>query len=169
MVMVTVSPSNALLRHTSDLVGLVGSKNRYCLCETCEKNGRGGYGPEGQASGCESDAGASDDDLSDSEPVPTAVGNVNERRTRRGVYAIIQEQDDDSDESDDEEKEGNKPLANASDVAEVDLELGGDFSASGLRSASRRSASRFVRNISMVHILILVSTALSPPSAVVPT
>ena len=68
--------------------------------------------------------------------MPTAVGNVNERRTRRGVYAIIQEQDDDSDESDDEEKEENKPLANASDVAEVDLDLGGD-SSSVLRSTSR--------------------------------
>lgn len=87
--------------------------------------------------------------------MPTAVGNVNERRTRRGVYAIIQEQDDDSDESDDEEKEGNKPLANASDVAEVDLESGGDFSSSALRSASRRSASRFVRIVSVVHILTL--------------
>lgn len=83
----------------------------------------------------------------------TAVGNVNERRTRRGVYAIIQEQDDDSDESEDEEKEGNKPLANASDVAEVDSELGGESSL--LRSASRRSASRFVRNALNVHILTL--------------
>ncbi|KAH0827460.1 hypothetical protein J3R83DRAFT_4148 [Lanmaoa asiatica] len=127
--------------------GYFGSKNRYCLCETCEKSGRGGYSPEGEASGCESDAGASDDDLSDSQPVQTAVGNVNERRTRRGVYAIIQEQDDDSDESDDEEKEGNKPLANASDVAEVDLELGGD-SSSVLRSGSRRSASSSVPPIS---------------------
>lgn len=88
--------------------------------------------------------------------MPTAVGNVNERRTRRGVYAIIQEQDDDSDESDDEEKEGNKPLANASDVAEVDLELGGD-SSSALRSASRGSASRFVSDASIVHILTLSS------------
>ncbi|KAF8135774.1 hypothetical protein EV363DRAFT_808495 [Boletus edulis] len=127
--------------------GYFGSKNRYCLCETCEKNGRGGYGPESEVSGCESDAGASDDNFTDSEPVPTAVGNVNERRTRRGVYAIIQEQDDDSDESDDEEKEGNKPLANASDVAEVDLELGGD-SSSVHRSASRRSASSSVPPIS---------------------
>lgn len=81
--------------------------------------------------------------------MPTAVGNVNERRTRRGVYAIIQEQDDDSDESDDEEKEGNKPLANASDVAEVDLDLSGD-SSSVLRSTSRRSASRFVSNASTI-------------------
>lgn len=92
---------------------------------------------------------------------------MNERRTRRGVYAIIQEQDDDSDESDDEEKEGNKPLANASDVAEVDLEFGGD-SFSALRSTSRRSTSRFVSIVSTVHILTLffVSSALSLLSVV---
>lgn len=155
MVTVTVSSSNLLLRRLMSDSRLVGSKNRYCLCETCEKNSRGGYGPEGEASGCESDAGASDDDLSDSEPVPTAVGNVNERRTRRGVYAIIQEQDDDSDESDDEEKEGNKPLANASDVAEVDLDLGGDSTSSVPRSVSRRSASRFVSSVSTIHHLTL--------------
>ena len=98
--------------------------------------------------------------------MPTAVGNVNERRTRRGVYAIIQEQDDDSDESDDEEKEGDKPLANASDVAEVDMDVGGESSVR--RSASRRSASRFVGNPPVVHILTL-STALSLPSVVVPS
>lgn len=80
---------------------------------------------------------------------------MNERRTRRGVYAIIQEQDDDSDESDDEEKEGNKPLANASDVAELDLEFGGGSSA--LRSMSRRSASRFVSIVSTDRILTLSS------------
>ncbi|KAG9316314.1 hypothetical protein JVU11DRAFT_2345 [Chiua virens] len=137
----SIAVGEEITAHYGD--GYFGSKNRYCLCETCEKNGRGGYGPEGEASGCDSDAGASDDDLSDSEPVLTAVGNVNERRTRRGVYAIIQEQDDESDESDDEEKEGNRPLANVSDVADVDLELRGD-SSSVRRSASRRSASSSV-------------------------
>ncbi|KIK98346.1 hypothetical protein PAXRUDRAFT_823951 [Paxillus rubicundulus Ve08.2h10] len=121
--------------------GYFGSRNRYCLCETCEKNGRGGYGLEVEPAGCESDAGASDDDLSDSGPASSAVGNVNERRTRRGVYAIVQEQDDDSDESDDEEKEANKPLANASDVGEFDLELGGESMSSVIPSTFRRSAS----------------------------
>jgi hypothetical protein len=49
--------------------------------------------------------------------------NLNERRTRRGVYAIVQEEDDDSEES--EEDEGDIPLANAPDVlsdAEIELE-----------------------------------------------
>ncbi|KIJ67641.1 hypothetical protein HYDPIDRAFT_166169 [Hydnomerulius pinastri MD-312] len=131
--------------------GYFGSKNRYCLCETCENNGRGGYGPEhveGEAVGCQSDAGASDDDLSDSEPATTAVGNVNERRTRRGVYAIVQEQDDDSEESDDEDKEANKPLENAPDVDEFDLELGGEPSSSILPPNSCRSSSSSVPPIS---------------------
>ena len=26
---------------------LVGRKNRHCLCATCERNGVGGYGPQG--------------------------------------------------------------------------------------------------------------------------
>ncbi|KAF8840513.1 SET domain-containing protein [Paxillus ammoniavirescens] len=134
--------------------GYFGSRNRYCLCETCETNGRGGYGLEVETAGCESDAGASDDDLSDSEPAASAVGNVNERRTRRGVYAIVQEQDDDSDESDDEEKEANKPLANASDVGEFDLEVGGELTSSVIPSASRRSASRLVSNISIVVLFL---------------
>lgn len=116
--------------------GYFGRRNRYCLCETCEKNGRGGYTPENNNGGSNSDVGGSEDDFSDSEPTPAAVGNVNERRTRRGVYAIIQEQDDDSDESEDEEKETNRPLANVPDIGDVDLELGGLPSSSIRRSVS---------------------------------
>ncbi|KAH7888414.1 hypothetical protein F5I97DRAFT_694832 [Phlebopus sp. FC_14] len=129
--------------------GYFGTRNRFCLCETCEKNGRGGYAPDhvdgGPTSGCDSDGGVSDDDLSDSEPTKATVGNVNERRTRRGVYAILQEEDDESDESDDEEKEANKPLANAPDVGEVDLELDGE---SASASVPRRSSSSSVPPVS---------------------
>lgn len=121
----------------------VGSKNRHCLCETCEKNGRGGYAPDhsdgGVGSAGEQDAEASDDGA---EANAAPVADVNERRTRRGVYAIVQEQDSDSDESDDEEQEGNKPLANAPDAPgddEVDLELGGEASHSEAVSSSRHS------------------------------
>jgi len=88
--------------------------------------------------GSEQDADASDDD--DAEESTAPVADVNERRTRRGVYAIVQEQDSDSDaESDDEEQEGNKPLANAPDAPgddEVDLELGGEASHSLAVSSS---------------------------------
>ncbi|OJA09199.1 hypothetical protein AZE42_00688 [Rhizopogon vesiculosus] len=126
-----ISTGEEITAHYGD--GYFGSKNRHCLCETCEKNGRGGYAPDhsdgGVGSGGEQDAEASDDD---SEERAAPVADVNERRTRRGVYAIVQEQDSDSDvESDDEEQEGNKPLANAPDAPgddEVDLELGGEAS-----------------------------------------
>jgi histone-lysine N-methyltransferase SUV420H len=91
-------------------------------------------------SGGEQDAEASDDDA---EECAAPVADVNERRTRRGVYAIVQEQDSDSDESDDGEQEGNKPLANAPDALgddEVDLELGGEASHSvAVSSSSHRS------------------------------
>lgn len=136
-----VAVGEEITAHYGD--GYFGKRNRYCLCETCEKNGRGGYTPENNNGGSNSDVGRSEDDLSDSEPTPAAVANVNERRTRRGVYAIIQEQDDDSDESEDEEKETNRPLANVVDMGDVDLELGGHPSSSRLPS-SRRSVSSSV-------------------------
>ncbi|KAI6046005.1 hypothetical protein EDC04DRAFT_2888176 [Pisolithus marmoratus] len=136
-----VAVGEEITAHYGD--GYFGKRNRYCLCETCEKNGRGGYTPENNNSGSNSDVGGSEDDFSDSEPTPAAVGNVNERRTRRGVYAIVQERDDDSDESEDEEKETNRPLANVPDMGDVDLELGGHPSSSR-GPLSRRSASTSV-------------------------
>lgn len=125
-----ISIGEEITAHYGD--GYFGGKNRHCLCETCEKNGRGGYAPDhsdgDMDSGGEQDAEASDDDV---EVHATTVTDINERRTRRGVYAIIQEEDSDSEESDDEDKEGDKPLANAPDASgddEVDMELGGEAS-----------------------------------------
>ncbi|KAH7924600.1 hypothetical protein BV22DRAFT_1034919 [Leucogyrophana mollusca] len=132
--------------------GYFGSKNRHCLCETCEKSGRGGYAPDhtdGEVgSGGELDTGRSEDDESEPEEVAAAV-NINERRTRRGVYAFVEEEDDDSDESGDEGKESNKPLANAADVdVDIDMEPG-EASASAFlpafgtsRHSSRSAVSR---------------------------
>lgn len=77
----------------------VGTNNRHCLCESCEKQGRGGYAVH-----------SSEDELSDSaagSPRQARTGrrasvssesesehepvDVNERRTRRGVYAVVKE------------------------------------------------------------------------------
>ncbi|THH29939.1 hypothetical protein EUX98_g4237 [Antrodiella citrinella] len=87
--------------------GYFGRKNRHCLCETCERKGRGGYGPQTTDDGECSDSGASshsrvnsrngrssspsssESDDSDDERAPT---NVNERRTRRGVYAVVNDE-----------------------------------------------------------------------------
>lgn len=139
----------------------VGGKNRHCLCETCEKNGRGGYAPDHSDgdvdSGGEQDAEASDDDA---EVHAATVADVNERRTRRGVYAIIQEEDSDSEESDDEDKEGDKPLANAPDASgddEVDMELGGEVSHSVAVSSSSR------------HFAVLEAIVASPDPDVQPS
>ena len=73
--------------------GTVGRNNRHCLCQTCEDAGRGGYTPE-EAVDPPSD---SDSDVSDrssqraKDRESTAPLNVNERRTRRGVYAVMPE------------------------------------------------------------------------------
>ncbi|KAJ3554512.1 hypothetical protein NM688_g3067 [Phlebia brevispora] len=70
--------------------GYFGENNCHCLCATCEKNGRGGYGPQDlgddpseSSSGSVQGAG-SDVEESEAEEDTNDV-NVNERSTRRGV------------------------------------------------------------------------------------
>ncbi|KAG1735128.1 uncharacterized protein EDB91DRAFT_1056478 [Suillus paluster] len=138
-----ISIGEEITAHYGD--GYFGGRNRHCLCETCEKNGRGGYAPD-HSDGDVDSAGEQDAEVSDDDAeVPAAtVADVNERRTRRGVYAIVQEEDSDSEDSDDEDKEGDKPLADAPDASgddDVDMELGGEASHSvAVSSSSRHSA-----------------------------
>ena len=91
----------------------VGRKNRHCLCETCERNGRGGYAPDydenepepNSSSDSDTDSTSSSSD-SDSEPPDV---NVNERRTRRGVYAVLRKGTErDTDESDEDAEDSEK-------------------------------------------------------------
>ena len=114
---------------------LVGKKNRHCLCETCEKNGRGGYAPtqddavsSSSDSDSDSDTSSSSDADSDVEEKPEV--NLDERRTRRGVYAINASKDEDSDESENED-DNTVPLAGAKDIpTDRELELSADIDAS---------------------------------------
>ncbi|KAH6913958.1 hypothetical protein BKA70DRAFT_1095326 [Coprinopsis sp. MPI-PUGE-AT-0042] len=103
--------------------GYFGKRNRHCLCETCEKNGRGGYSVEpDEEDSSDSDSDAESDSSSDTEAEEEEVRqevDVNERRTRRGVYAITAAKDEDSDESENEE-DGAVPLAGAKDLADMD-------------------------------------------------
>ncbi|KAF5354983.1 hypothetical protein D9756_005385 [Leucocoprinus leucothites] len=108
--------------------GYFGRKNRHCLCETCEKNGRGGYAPELDDENLEpSDSSSNSDSESDSETEAPesethAPLNVDERRTRRGVYAIVTREEE-SDESENEE-DNKVPLADAHDIpADGEIEL----------------------------------------------
>ncbi|KAJ3512718.1 hypothetical protein NLJ89_g3358 [Agrocybe chaxingu] len=114
--------------------GYFGKKNRDCLCETCEKNGRGGYAPDrddpessdSSSSDPESDSDSdSDSSSSESEEEVKPLLNVNERRTRRGVYAVTKPQEDDSDDSENDEEDDDKiPLAEATDIpADAEIEL----------------------------------------------
>ncbi|KAH7913912.1 hypothetical protein BJ138DRAFT_1001257 [Hygrophoropsis aurantiaca] len=136
--------------------GYFGRNNRHCLCETCEKNGRGGYAPDhtdaDAGPGVDIGPGRSEDDDSELEEVAVAV-NINERRTRRGVYASVEEGDVDSDESGDEGRESNRPLANAADVdIDIDMETGGETSSSFAPGKTRESStlSAISRNLGLM-------------------
>ena len=111
---------------------IVGKKNRHCLCETCEKNGRGGYSPDhadeavdpSSDSSSDSELGSSDTSSDSESDKENPVVNVNERRTRRGVYAISKPREDDSDDTNDDDDDDKIPLANAKDVpADGEIEL----------------------------------------------
>ena len=71
----------------------VGRNNRHCLCQTCEDAGRGGYTPEeGMDPPSDSDSDASDRSSQRAKDGDSTTPlNVNERRTRRGVYAVMPE------------------------------------------------------------------------------
>jgi histone-lysine N-methyltransferase SUV420H len=71
----------------------------------------------------ESDLTSSGSDSEIDQTAPTSSLNVDERRTRRGVYAVLQKKDDESDESEDEDG-NNVPLADAPDIpADGEIEL----------------------------------------------
>ncbi|KAL1736197.1 hypothetical protein EV714DRAFT_279558 [Schizophyllum commune] len=116
-----------------------GKGNKHCLCETCEKNGRGGYDPANQGD----DAGSSSDgsDVSDVESVEEAPVNVNERRTRRGVYATtVPEVEAISSDSEEEEDSTNRPLANAAPGA-IEVVAVGDSDLTPIPSDSEPAGS----------------------------
>lgn len=94
MVMTTVSGTCcSCILMILTFFGAVGRNNRHCLCQTCEDGGRGGYTPEeGMDPPSDSDSEASDrSSQRGKEGESTAPLNVNERRTRRGVYAVMPE------------------------------------------------------------------------------
>jgi len=74
-------------------LGAVGRNNRHCLCQTCEDADRGGYTPEeGVDPPSDSDSEVSEHSSQRAKEGGSATPlNVNERRTRRGVYAVMPE------------------------------------------------------------------------------
>ncbi|KAI0320906.1 hypothetical protein OF83DRAFT_1102360 [Amylostereum chailletii] len=97
-VMKPIAVGEEITAHYGD--SYFGRGNKQCLCETCEKNGVGGYGPQTgeDVDDAPSDV-ESDTPSRESASVPADV-NVNERRTRRGVYAVLPESSSDEDEDD---------------------------------------------------------------------
>ncbi|KZT19063.1 hypothetical protein NEOLEDRAFT_76291 [Neolentinus lepideus HHB14362 ss-1] len=96
--------------------GYFGHKNRHCLCETCEKLGRGGYAPqpaEDELSeyNSDEDSGTSGGSSDEESSKQTTTVNVNERRTRRGVYAILPDKHAGSDSEEEEEEDDEEPSA----------------------------------------------------------
>ncbi|KAF8633357.1 hypothetical protein AX17_004528 [Amanita inopinata Kibby_2008] len=108
-VLKSISVGEEITAHYGD--GYFGRKNRHCLCETCEKNGRGGYAPDYDENEPEPNSSSDSEtesisSLSDSGSELTNL-NINERRTRRGVYAILKKGEEGEEESDDSEEEVN--------------------------------------------------------------
>ena len=110
-----VFSTSLLLSDTTIPTHVVGSKNKDCLCATCERRSRGGYSTapreadETPASEQVSDSESSE--CSASEEEPAAEVNVNERRTRRGVYHVVPKEEfveSDGEDSEDDMVEAGK-------------------------------------------------------------
>lgn len=129
--------SNYVLRSLKCSYLLVGKNNRHCLCETCERLGKGGYAPQSDSDEpCSPGSNSSGEDEDDSDSDTTSVAsvesvkgkeevNLNERRTRRGVYLVLPEQQNESDDSD-EEDEGQQPDAKNSDASSTQTSVSSD-------------------------------------------
>lgn len=150
-----IAVGEELTAHYGD--GYFGKKNKHCLCETCELNGRGGYAPhrdedssdDGSSDNSDSDSDASSTSSSSESDTEKVVLNLNERRTRRGVYAVSKPASDSSDESDEGEDDDTKPLADAADIpadGEIELTAVGSngtppiHSSNGMTSTDRHSS-----------------------------